>query len=70
MVTEIGEVDAGEDLAMEDGEVDLRLVEPGDVNGKLNVLGLRPASRIRSTARWPRWLLPLSTNQNTRRAEA
>ena len=25
---------------------------------------------MRSTARWPRWLLPLSTTQNTRRADA
>ena len=69
-LVEVGEVVGGEDLALDDGEVDLDLVEPGGVDGQVDqaAFGQRLASR--SIAAWPRWEEPLSTTQNTRRAEA
>ena len=42
-VVEIGEVVGGEDLALDDGVVDLDLVEPGGVDGQLDQGGVGPA---------------------------
>ena len=69
--SEAVEVVGGEDLALDDGEVDLDLVEPGGVDGQLHEAGVGPA-----VLRVGRWRAgrggsePLSTTQNTRRAEA
>ena len=68
---EVAKVVWGKDLALHDGEVDLDLVEPGSMSRKVDEDQLGPSSlQSRSMEAWPRWLLPLSTIQNTRSAEA
>ena len=69
---EHGEVLEGvglEQLALEDREEDLHLVEPARVHGQVDEadFGQRPSRR--STDLRPRWEEPLSTIQKTRRAE-
>ena len=64
------EVGRRQGFALEDREVDLDLVEPARVLGQVHEdagSGSEPWSR--STARWPRWMVPPSTIQKTRRAE-
>jgi hypothetical protein len=41
-LVQAGEVVGGEDLALADGEVDFRLVEPGGVRGQVDQLRVRP----------------------------
>ena len=67
---EVSEVGGLDDLALHDGEVDLDLVQPGRVDREVDEYGGGQASRIRSTDAWPAWEDPLSTTQNTLRAEA
>jgi hypothetical protein len=69
-LVEIVKVVGGDDFALDDREDDLDLVEPGCVLGRWMSRRLGQAPSRRSTDAWPRWLLPLSTTQNTRRAEA
>jgi hypothetical protein len=59
-----------EDLALEDAEVELDLVEPGRVERGVDDPDRRPPLAEASSVLGPRWLLPLSTIQNTRRALA
>jgi hypothetical protein len=65
---EAAEVVWGQDFALDDREVDLDLVEPGGVDGQVDQVQGGPGAL--EPAAWPRWLLPLSTTQNTLRAEA
>ena len=67
---EVGEVVGGEHLALDDREVDLDLVEPLACTGRDTRMALGQSLRRRSAAALRRWELPLSTTQNTRRAEA
>src|ERR1019366_8176300 len=66
---ERGGIGRREDLALEDAEIDLDLVEPTGVDRQMN--GHEPgcACTRRRTAAPPRCELPLSRTQKTRRAE-
>jgi hypothetical protein len=67
---EVGEVVGSEHLALDDGEVDLDLVEPGGMHRQVdqNQLG-EGAPQSVDGGLCPRWLVPLSTIQKTRSAE-
>jgi hypothetical protein len=67
---EVVEVVGGQDLALDDREVDLDLVEPRCVDGQVHELAVGQALAIRSMEAWPRCEEPLSATKNTRRAEA
>ena len=63
---EVFEVVGGDDLALDDGEVDLGLVEPGGVDRGVDDDQVRPGAWRRSIERWPRWAEPLSRIRKTR----
>ena len=63
------ELSGREGFALEDREVDLDLVEPAGVLGQMYEVRLGNRLWSRSAARWPRWIVPLSTTQKTRLAE-
>ena len=63
---EVGEVVGGDDLALDDGEVDLGLVEPAGVDGGVDEDQVGPGAVGRSMERLPRWAEPLSTITKTR----
>jgi hypothetical protein len=65
-----GDVVRCEQLALDDREVDLDLVQPGACTGVWTMTAFGKASRGRAAAVQPRWEDPLSTTQNTRRAVA
>jgi hypothetical protein len=67
---ERGEVDRVEDLALNDGEVQLDLVEPGGVDRRVDDPDLGQRSRRRTCVRARPCELPLSTIQKTRRGVA
>ena len=67
---EIGEVAGLDDFALDHGEDDLDLVQPGGVHRQVHQGGVGQAAAMRATEVRPLWLEPLSTTQNTRRAEA
>ena len=67
---QVGEVVGGQNLALHDREVDLDLVEPGSMDRQVDQREVLPSPSSRSMDAWPRWEEPLSTIQNTRRAEA
>jgi len=64
-----GEVIGREDLTLDDGEIDLNLVEPAGVDRGMDQhdRGPRRAQAVGSFS--PRWEEPLSVIQKTRRAE-
>ena len=66
---EVGEVVGRQRLALQDREVDLDLVQPRGVDGQVDQprVGIG-VLRAASIERWPAWLEPLSTIQNTRLA--
>ena len=66
---EVGKVVGREHLALDDREVDLDLVEPTGVDRSVDEDEVGPSACSRAAARWPRCEEPLSTIQNTRRAE-
>ena len=69
-VAEVAEVVGRNDFTLDDGEVDLHLIKPGGVDGQVDSRRVGQRSSSRSMEAWPRWEEPLSTTQNTRRAEA
>jgi hypothetical protein len=64
-----GEVIGGEDLTLDDGEIDLNLVEQLAWTGVWTSTIEGHAARRRLAAFSPRWEEPLSVIQKTRRAE-
>ena len=64
-----GEVGGREGFALKDREVDLDLIEPAGVLGQMDEGEVGEAASRRSTAAWPRRIVPPSTIQKTRRAE-
>ena len=67
---EAGGVVGGEQFALDNGEVDLYLVQPRCVDRVWIMIAFGKASVRRAAAVQPRWEEPLSTIQNTRRALA
>ena len=65
---EVGEVVRGERFALHDREVELDLVQPGGVHGEVDQPGARVGLGHPGRCA-PQWLEPLSTIQNTRRAD-
>ena len=63
------EVVGVQELALDDREVDLDLVEPAGVDRRVDEDQVRPAALEAVDGLWPRWSEPLSTIQNTRGAE-
>ena len=64
------EVAWGEQLTLNDREVDLDLVEPAGVNRRMDQNDVGPSGgEAISGARRPRWQEPLSVIRNTRRAD-
>jgi hypothetical protein len=65
-----GEVVRRQRFGLHDREIQLDLVQPGGVGGEVDQLARGWwFSAIRCTDARPQWLEPLSTIQNTRRAE-
>ncbi len=69
-LAEVGEVVGVEDFALDDGEVDFCLVQPGGVHGQVDQVRVRPGFVIRLIEAAPRWEDPLSAIQYTRSALA
>jgi hypothetical protein len=69
-LVQIEKVVGVDDLALNEREDDLDLVEPGSVNGQMDQPQIGPGALRRSIEACPRWLLLLSTTQNTRLADA
>jgi hypothetical protein len=69
-LAEVGEVVRADDLALDDGEVDFCLVQPGGVRGRWIKYAFGQALVIRLTEAVPRWEDPLPAIQNTRFALA
>ena len=67
---QIGEVVGSEHLALHHRQVELDLVQPGRMDRQADQVRVRPARGETVDRSWPRWLEPLSTTQNTRRAVA
>jgi hypothetical protein len=67
---EVGEVVGGEQLALNDGEVDFDWLSQEACTGRWIMVAFGNASLSRAAAVQPRCEEPLSTTQNTRRAEA
>jgi hypothetical protein len=57
------------DFALDDGEVDLHLIQPRGVHRGVHHDRVGVLAASRSIAFWPRWEEPLSTTQNTRSAD-
>src|SRR6266545_5391269 len=69
-LAKVGEVVGGQDLALHDREVDLDLVQPRGVDRQVDQREVLPSALQPVDRAWPRCEEPLSTTQNTRRAEA